>query len=66
MVQGVPGGNAQSAMLLKQNLATHALKEAVQTQQQALALLSNSTSFQPEASAPNLHPSSGHNIDLFA
>ena len=64
MVQVVPGGNAQSALLLKQNLATHAFKEAVQTQGQALALLSSPEGSELQASVSNLHPNSGHNIDL--
>ena len=38
MVHGVPGGHGQSALLAQQSVGTHAFKEAVKSQSQALQL----------------------------
>jgi|GEM_PF-1753103 hypothetical protein len=67
MVHGVPGGHGQSALLAQQSVGTHAFKEAVKSQSQALQLL-GATEGAADSAAPasNLHPSAGHHFDMTA
>jgi len=67
MVHGVHGGHGQAALLAKQSSGTHAFKEAVKTQENALQLLGGvAEGAEESAPASNLHPSSGHHFDMRA